>query len=561
MQPLTEGVAVDIEVVESVTKTIGSLALAYPYLQRLSVAETIDALTTTGKERGVSTGTVLEVLVLNRLAVRPTPISKVSQWAQTQAIEEVYGIAAEALNDDRIGRALDEIHPHLQDAWAMLVLQGVAAYGICLDQLHSDVTRVAFEGDYRGAVPPTAEAAGPTITYGFTGKEDPTRKQLTVSLSVAADGAIPAWYQVADGNAADCRAYPAHLAAVREHLHLDQPLLIGDSKLVTRGNMLAFCRAQARFVGPTSLTEADRTVLRTRWEAGTPMERLDPVGEREEPRAGRYWGLEVPEVLADPEQEGSYPLRRLFVQSVDDRKAARHQRAKDVARARRELQTIRGRLSRPAYRDRSLVERKVAQAVAKVARYLQVEITEGSHPLTLHWHLDHQHLQEDACFDGIYCLLTNQTQAEASSPETFRAYKAQSKVEGRFRVIKHPPLQVRPLWLHQPKRIESLLLVVMVALFLFALIEREARRVVQDTGQVFRGLRPEGRDKVPVTAERLFEVFAPLSLVKQRLRLGEAIVELFTPATLSPIQAQILDRLKLIKPAVYLQPTITPHPI
>jgi hypothetical protein len=100
----------------------------------------------------------------------------------------------------------------------------------------------------------------------------------------------------------------------------------------------------------------------------------------------------------------------------------------------------------------------------------------------------------------------------------------------------------------------------MVALFLFALIEREARRVVQETGQVFTGLRPEGRDKLPVTAERLFEVFAPLSLVKQRLLLGTEIVELFTPTTLSPMHAQILDRLPLITPAVYLQPAITPHP-
>jgi transposase len=378
---------------------------------------------------------------------------------------------------------------------------------------------------------------------------------------VAEDGALPAWYLVADGNAADCRAYPAHLAAVREHLQLDQPLMIGDSKLVTWSTMLAFCRVNARFVGPTSLTEADRATLRAQWEAGIPLERLDPVRDGEEPRAGRYWGLEVPEVLADPEQQTSYALRRLFVQSLDDRKAARHQRAKDLLRARRELRTIRGRLSRPAYRDRTLVERKVGQAVARVARYLRVEVTDGPPGLELRWQLDHERLREDEIFDGIYCLVTNQPEENASRQEVFRAYKAQSKVEGRFRGVKHPPLQVRPLWLHQPKRIESLLLVVMVALFLFALIEREARRVVRETGQVFTGLRPEGRDKLPVTAERLLEVFAPLGLVKQRLRLGTEVVELFTPATLSPIQAQILDRLGLMKPDAYLHPTITPHPI
>jgi hypothetical protein len=308
------------------------------------------------------------------------------------------------------------------------------------------------------------------------------------------------------------------------------------------------------------LTVTDRAVLRAQWEAGGPMTCLDPAQEGEEHRAGRYWGLEVAETLPDPEQQTSYALRRLFVQSIDDRKAARHQRAKDLLRAHRALQTIRGRLSRPASRDRSLVERKVAQAVAKVARYLTVEVTEGKQGLEVRWHLDQKQLREDELFDGIYCLLTNQTAAKASSQQVFQDYKGQSKVEGRFRGVKHPPLQIRPLWLHQPKRIESLLFVVMVALFLFALIEREARRVVQESGRIFTGLRPEGRDKLPVTAERLFEVFAPLSLVKQRLRLGTEIVQLVTPATLSPIQAQILDRLKLMMPNVYLQPTVTPYP-
>jgi len=111
--------------------------------------------------------------------------------------------AATALNDDRIGRALDEIHPHVVDAWTTLVLHGTQAHGVRLGQLHSDVTRIAFEGSYEPASPSGQDPPGPRITYGCTGKEDPTRKQLTVSVSVTAGGALPAWYQVADGNAAD----------------------------------------------------------------------------------------------------------------------------------------------------------------------------------------------------------------------------------------------------------------------------------------------------------------------------------------------------------------------
>ena len=563
-----------VEVLESVTKTIGSLALAYPYLRRLRVAETIAELVTKGWEREVPTGQVIEVLVLNRLSLRPAAISKVGLWAEGQAVEEVYGLEGTALNDDRIGRALDEIHPHLTDLWAAVVLGGAKAYGVSLRQLHSDVTRLAFEGDYAEVPTKTPDDKPlPRITYGYTGREDPTRKQLTVSLSVSSDGGLPTWYRVSDGNAADVRAYLAHRQAMAEHLGLDKPLMIGDSKLVSRENVLGFCRVDARFVGPTSLSETDRETLLSLWEAGKPWERLDLAEPESEPTAGRatigrYWGLEFAEFLQDPERKTAYRLRRLFVQSVDDRKAARHQRAKDLAKAHQALWTIKHRLGRPVYRDRRLVERKAGEAIAKVGRYLRVEVIELSEGLSgeqgegfdLRWTLDRNQLRVDQTFDGAYCLLTNLKEAEASLQDVFSAYKGQSKVEGRFRAIKQPPIQVRPIWLHQPRRIESLIFVVMVALYLFALIEREARRVVKASGEVFKGLRPEGRDKLPVTAERLFEVFAPLSLVIQRLRIGTEVLETFTSATLSPIQAQVLDRLGLPRPDVYLQPTITPHP-
>ncbi len=550
-----------IEVIESVTKTIGSLALAYPYLRRLQVAESIEALVTAGRERQVPTGPLIEVLILNRLSQRPVAISKIGAWTETQAIEEVYGLAASTLNDDRIGRALDEIHPHLTDLWASLVLKGAQAYGVRLDQLHSDVTRVAFEGAYEEAPTETPDGrALARITRGYSGKEDPRRKQVTVSLSVSADGALPTWYQVGDGNAADNQTYLAHLAAVRDYLHLEQPLVVGDSKLITRPNCLGFCRAGAAFIGPCSLSPADRAVLRRAWEAGAPWQRLDlrPAGTA--PRAGRYWGLVHQETLCDPEHGRTYPLRRLFVHSLDDRQAVRHQRAKELARARRALWTIQHRLGHPAYRDSAVVRRRVDEAIARVRPYLQVTLTPTDHGARLHWQLDRQRLREEAQFDGLYSLLTNRTPAQASAGTVFRYYKEQSLVEGRFRSFKHPPLQVRPLWLHQPRRLESLVFVVLVALFLFALIEREARRAVQQSGQVFAGLRPEGRDHLPVTSTQLIAAFAPLSLVKQRLRVADEVLDVLTPTTLTPIQDQILQRLQLPPPIVYLQPSITPHP-
>jgi transposase len=550
-----------IAVIESVTKTIGSLALSYPFLRQLQVAETIERTVTKGRQREVSTGRVIEVLILNRLSLRPSAISNIGGWAETQAIEEVYGLVGASLNDDRIGRALDDIHPHLIDLWAAIVLRGAQQYGVDLCQLHSDVTRVPFEGDYSDvATKDDKDKPLAKITYGYTGHEDPTRKQVTVSLSVSADGAIPTWYRVSDGNASDNRAYLAHLEAVRKHLKLDQPLVIGDSKLITRDNMLGFCQVGARFIGPTGLNQVDRENLLSLWEAGKPMERLDWTEQGQRCTYGRYWGLEWAEILPDPERNTAYRLRRLFVQSLDDRKAARHQRAKDLAKAHQSLLSIKQRLGRPVYRDRGLVERKVGEAIRKVISYVKVEIVEADQGFDLRWKLDHNQLRVDARFDGFYCLLSNEAEDKADSQAILRAYKDQSKVEGRFRGMKHLPIQVRPIWLHQPRRIESLIFVVMVALYLFALIEREARRVVKVSSEVFTGLRTEGRDKLPVTASRMIEVFGSLSLVKQRLKVETEIVEMVVPTTLSAIQAQILDRLGLIRPDTYLQPTSPPHP-
>jgi len=497
-------------------------------------------------------------LVLNRLSLKPTPISKIDAWAHEQVIEEIYGVPAAAFNDDRIGRALDDISPHLTAAWVKLVLAAAERYHLDLRQLHSDVTRVSFAGDYDvppGDTPPLA------ITHGYTGHQDPTRKQVTVSLSVSADGAIPAWYEVADGNAADCRAYLAHLKAIQELLHLDDPLIVGDSKLITRPNILGFCRANARFVGPTSLTPSDRQMLQRLWDGGEAWQRLDLPTEGAPANPGRYWGLETTETIADPDQGTSYVLQRFFIQSLDDRRAARHQRAKDLAKAHRELGTIRHRLRLPSCRQRSLVERKVATAIAKVAPYLTVSIDEAPPGLALSWRLNRHALAEEARFDGIYALLTNDTAIDASLYRVFHAYKGQPKVEGRFRALKALPVQIRPLWLHQPKRLASLIFVVMVALLVFALIEREARRVVKESNTPFVGIRPDRRDHLPVTTAVLLDAFSSLTLVKQRIQVGGEIHDLIVPTTLHRVQIAILDRLGLTKPDDYLHAVSTPHPL
>lgn len=77
--------------------------------------------------------------------------------------------------------------------------------------------------------------------------------------------------------------------------------------------------------------------------------------------------------------------------------------------------------------------------------------------------------------------------------------------------------------------IESLVLVIVVALVLFALIERDTRRVVRERGQGFSGVRAAGRDTLPSTAACVGETCAPLATGTQRLRIGMAVVDVIPP--------------------------------
>ena len=81
-------------------------------------------------------------------------------------------------------------------------------------------------------------------------------------------------------------------------------------------------------------------------------------------------------------------------------------------------------------------------------------------------------------FNGIYILRTNLYKEEFPMLSVLGSYKEQSVIEKCFETVKQPPIQVSPVWLHKPQRIESLLFCVFVALLVMALLQREGRAKV-----------------------------------------------------------------------------------
>lgn len=143
-------------------KRLGSLWTIQCYLKRLGVQEIIDAACSVNGNARLTHGQVIGVLVGNRLNA-PVPLYHVDEWAKTYAVEEVFGVPARLLNDDRLGRALDAIYPHLETLKGSITWRAISEFGIDTSVWHWDFTSLSFHGAFEDQ-----NLEGPMVTYGHS---------------------------------------------------------------------------------------------------------------------------------------------------------------------------------------------------------------------------------------------------------------------------------------------------------------------------------------------------------------------------------------------------------
>jgi len=235
----------------SLEKALGVLPVVADYCRRLDLAGIIDRACPVRDLAHLSHGQVIEALIANRLT-SPVPLVRVSQWAEQWAVEEVFGIAAERLNDDRIGRALDAIAPELDAIIGSVGAQAISAFGLDVSRLHWDMTSISLFGQYEETEP---DFIAPR--FGHPKDRRPDLKQVQTGLAVAADGGIPLWHRAYDGGAGEVAQVVGAMTALKAMAIPPAFLLVGDSKLVSYANLAAMCQANVAFIAPASKKYVD----------------------------------------------------------------------------------------------------------------------------------------------------------------------------------------------------------------------------------------------------------------------------------------------------------------
>jgi transposase len=548
------------------SQVLGALPIVDRFLARMRVDALLDRYLPTRDARvRLAPAKAIGLLVRN-LCLSREPIYALGEWA-APFDPWLLGVTSEEaalLNDDRVGRALDQLFDcDRASLLTQLMLGVIAEFGIDCSQLHNDSTSITLTGAYRGADGhPRAGKPTATAAHGHNKDHRPDLKQLLWILTVSADGAVPVAHRLTDGNTNDDTTHIATWDELRHVVGRADFLYVADCKLCTREQMGHIDSRGGRFVTVLPRSRREDSFLRHWAHTGSPewAEALRRPGKRcDDPE--ETWQVAPAPI---PSSEGH---RIVWVRSSQKTRTDAEIRQQRIERGLNALAALNERLAGPKsrLRDRVSVEQAAAAALtgAMCERWITftaVETTEDTvrqenrgrpgkntryRKITrTHWHvehqIDHQAVARDASSDGCFPLISNDH--ELTAAELLIAYRYQPNLEKRHHQLKTVQ-HAAPVLIKSPQRIEALFLCQYIALLCCCLIERDLRSAMRQEQITELPLYPEERRCSQPTAARTLELFAGLARHHLTRRDGRH-VQTFPPQ-LTALQQQLLALLHI----------------
>jgi hypothetical protein len=517
-----------------VRREVGPLLLAWHFISELDLIGTVDrALPQRGRQQ-LSVGEAVASLVCSRLC-SPSPLYDIAGWASGAALQELFGIPAALLNDDRLGRALEILAVYAETLRGTLAARAIERFGIDAGRLHVDLTALRVCGAYEDSA---------LVANGWAQGQGVGR-QVRALQAATADG-VSLYVRPEPGNAAEVSLIAQSLERLRE---LSGPggVLILDSACGHPKTLSEIARAGLSFIVPLRAPTGFRERFLT--DVGhNGLGAVRYVSQREQklpPKLRtRYRGALRDWEVSDTETGEVRRFRVAYIHSSEEHRETAAARERALRKAEEQLQRVRNGLGGRYYKTRKQVDARIARIIAPNIEGLitATTATRNGKP-TLTFTRNHEAIAAAARTDGIYALATNLPDTRLTAGEVLRAYKGQQIVERRHRDYKQT-LKVRPIFLHNDDRIYALTSIIGIALLIFGLIETELRKQLHDD-ELLPGLLPENRAAKP-TGRNVLGVFQGLGLTYT-----QAGIEL---DRLTHTQRRVLELLQITPPWPEQQP-------
>jgi transposase len=317
------------------------------------------------------------------------------------------------------------------------------------------------------------------------------------------------------GNSAEARTHVANLLHLKQLWPRHRFLYLGDTKLDTPENLAAAQQTAGEFLCAGAFTRPLQARFREVKDRLKPVAYCSQADARRPPEErDQYQACEVSDkvVGAFEGRNVGVKYRLIFVHSSAKARQQAATRQRHLGKIRAEFEQVEKLLGKYSLKTEEAIRRRLEQARSKYSegKLFAYTLTAADGQFALSWQLDEAGLQRLQELEGVFVLKTNRSKSKHPLAAVLAEYRNQSKVEKRFHHCKGP-LAVTPMFLENPKRIAGLLIVLMWALTVLSLLERQVRKNLQ--GQPMYGLYPENRPSPAPTGPRLLEKFAALCIV------------------------------------------------
>lgn len=410
----------------------------------------------------VSHGEVLEFLLVH-LIQHPDrePLYQLEAWAAEHSVQHLWDCPPGAFNDDRVGRALDNMAAQatqIHDAVVQAVLQ---RYPVDPTWLHWDHSYVAFTD---------ARRETPWVRPGY-GDGQVHQRQVKFGLHVTSDGGVPVHYELLPGNAQQQPRARALLKQLQTKLQSQHLGIITDRGGIGYDILEQYLQSGTDFVSPLQWTAAERETA-----TQVPLENFVASDYRSRRKPDDAYFV-YPTQLQVRRQKHPQPLRvpALLVHSMGKQSADALKRHKQIARTVDKLNQVADRLNHNRFYHadyvRRVLDKKIPSSVQGIVTY---ELSGAEGALELRVVVDAAAEAEAAKLDGRY-ILVHHLPAKHAPDAPLKLHKRQYVVEQCFRNVRSD-LALNPVWLHLDERIAGLMLVYVLALTILSLLGLAARR-------------------------------------------------------------------------------------
>ncbi len=470
-------------------QNLDHLGIVAGLIDEIGIVEIINEKLGKDSREKISSGQVVKALILNGLGMVSRPLYLFSQFFADKATEKLLGtgIKSEYLNDDKIGRVMDELYQlGLTNLFTELALVVLKKFQIETKYAHLDSTSFHLHGEYKTTEKPEAEKVSLKerpilIPKGYSRDPRPDLKQCVLDLMVSNDSSMPLFMRAGDGNEADKAVFGKIIMEVKKQINLDS-IMVSDSALYSQENLQLMKGVNWITRVPMTLKKAKEIV-----QTGE-IQSLKELGNLEEPEREKIKELQE-KGYKWQEQIVTYAgiqQRWLIVESEQRRKSDWEKLDRKIEQEKKKAEKLLKQLEKeefeaPSHAQYSLkgINKKLKFWGLQEIKLVEVSLKNQKKRYKVQGEIQEKmpEVEKKRQEAGRFILATNVlNQKEMSAAEILKAYKNQQGCERGFGFLKDPLFFADSFFVEKAERVETLLFLMTLSLLVYNLGQRELRK-------------------------------------------------------------------------------------